>query len=158
QLGLDFFQRPALDAVKKLPEDTANTYERSLFLTQNRHAQGIASGADIAQAQTQLESTRAQAVDVGVQRAAMEHAIAVLIGKPPAAFSLPVAELAASTPPIPAGLPSDLLERPPDVATTERDMASPNAQIGVAVSAWYPTVTISGSGGFESGDTAKRLL
>src|SRR5262249_56108257 len=106
QLGLDFFQRPALDAVKKLPEDTANTYERSLFLTQNRHAQGIASGADIAQAETQLESTRAQAIDVGVQRAALEHAIAVLIGKPPAHFSLAPTELPPLPPPIPLPLPS----------------------------------------------------
>jgi len=158
QLAINYFQLRALDAVKKLLEDTAKTYERSLFLTQNRHAQGIASGADIAQAETQLESTRAQAIDVGVQRAALEHAIAVLIGKPPAYFSLPPAELAAVPPPIPVGVPSDLLERRPDVATAERDMASANAQIGVAVSAWYPTVTISGSGGFESGDIAKWLM
>ncbi len=144
--------------MKRLLEDTAKGYEKSLELTQNRHGEGIASGADIAQAQTQLESTRAQAVDVGVQRAALEHAIAVLIGKPPAEFSLPVAELAATPPPIPAGVPSDLLERRPDVATAERNMASANAQIGVAVSAWYPTVTISGSGGFESGDIAKWFM
>jgi NodT family efflux transporter outer membrane factor (OMF) lipoprotein len=89
----------------------------------------------------------------------MEHAIAVLIGKPPADFSLPpVAELAATPPPIPAGVPSELLERRPDVATAERSMASSNASIGVAVSAWYPTVTLSGSGGFESGDIAKWLM
>jgi NodT family efflux transporter outer membrane factor (OMF) lipoprotein len=158
ELATDYFQLRTLDAVKELLENTAKGYEKSLTLTQNRHGEGIASGADIAQAQTQLESTRAQAVDVGVQRAAMEHAIAVLIGKPPADFSLPVAELAALPPPIPAGVPSDLLERRPDVATSERDMASANANIGVAVSAWYPTVTISGSGGFESGDVAKWLM
>jgi NodT family efflux transporter outer membrane factor (OMF) lipoprotein len=159
ELAVDYFQLRTFDAVKRLLEDTAKGYEKSLELTQNRHGEGIASGADIAQAQTQLESTRAQAVDVGVQRAAMEHAIAVLIGKPPADFSLPpVAELAASPPPIPAGVPSDLLERRPDVATAERNMASANATIGVAVSAWYPTVTLSGSGGFESGDVAKWLM
>jgi len=159
ELALDYFQLRTLDAVKRLLEDTAKTYERSLTLTQNRHQEGIASGADIAQAQTQLESTLAQAVDVGVQRAAMEHAIAVLIGKPPADFSLPpVAELAATPPPIPAGVPSELLERRPDVATAERNMASANASIGVAVSAWYPTVTLSASGGFESSDIAKWLL
>jgi NodT family efflux transporter outer membrane factor (OMF) lipoprotein len=159
ELAIDYFQLRTLDAVKRLLETTAESYERSLTLTQNRHAEGIASGADIAQAQTQLESTRAQAVDVGVQRAAMEHAIAVLIGKPPADFSLPpVAELAATPPPIPAGVPSELLERRPDVATAERNMASSNASIGVAVSAWYPTVTLSGSGGFESGDIAKWLM
>jgi NodT family efflux transporter outer membrane factor (OMF) lipoprotein len=159
ELAIDYFQLRTLDAVKRLLEDTAKSYERSLTLTQNRHGEGIASGADIAQAQTQLESTLAQAVDVGVQRAAMEHAIAVLIGKPPADFSLPpVAELAATPPPIPAGVPSELLERRPDVATAERNMASANASIGVAVSAWYPTVTLSGSGGFESGDIAKWLM
>jgi NodT family efflux transporter outer membrane factor (OMF) lipoprotein len=159
ELAIDYFQLRTLDAVERLLETTAKSYERSLTLTQNRHAEGIASGADIAQAQTQLESTLAQAVDVGVQRAAMEHAIAVLIGKPPADFSLPpVAELAATPPPIPAGVPSELLERRPDVATAERNMASANASIGVAVSAWYPTVTLSGSGGFESGDIAKWLM
>jgi NodT family efflux transporter outer membrane factor (OMF) lipoprotein len=158
ELAVDYFQLRTFDAVKRLLEDTAKGYEKSLELTQNRHGEGIASGADIAQAQTQLESTRAQAIDVGVQRAALEHAIAVLIGKPPAEFSLPVAELAATPPPIPAGVPSDLLERRPDVATAERNMASANAQIGVAVSAWYPTVTISGSGGFESGDIAKWFM
>jgi NodT family efflux transporter outer membrane factor (OMF) lipoprotein len=158
ELAIDYFQLRTLDAVKELLENTAKGYEHSLTLTENRHGEGIASGADVAQAQTQLESTRAQAVDVGVQRAAMEHAIAVLIGKPPADFSLPVAELAALPPPIPAGVPSELLERRPDVATAERNMASSNAQIGVAVSAWYPTVTLSGSGGFESGDVAKWLM
>jgi NodT family efflux transporter outer membrane factor (OMF) lipoprotein len=158
ELAVDYFQLRTFDAVKRLLEDTAKGYEKSLELTQNRHGEGIASGADIAQAQTQLESTRAQAVDVGVQRAALEHAIAVLIGRPPADFSLPVAELAATPPPIPAGVPSDLLERRPDVATVERDMASANANIGVAVSAWYPTVTISGSGGFESGDIARWFM
>jgi NodT family efflux transporter outer membrane factor (OMF) lipoprotein len=158
QLAVNYFQLRALDAEKQLLEDTAKTFERSVQLTQNRHENGIASGADVAQALTQLEGTRAQAVDVGVQRAALEHAIAVIIGRPPADFSLPPADLAANPPPVPVGVPSDLLERRPDVATAERDMASANAQIGVAVSAWYPTVTISGSGGFESGDIAKWLM
>ena len=158
ELAVDYFQLRTLDADIRLLEDTARSYERSLELTQHRHENGIASGADIAQAQTQLESTRAQAIDFGVQRAALEHAIAVLIGKPPADFSLAPAELAAEPPVIPVGLPSDLLERRPDVATAERDMASANAQIGVALSAYYPTVTLSGSGGFESGDVAKWLM
>ena len=104
----------------------------------------------MAQAQTQLESTRAQAIDLGVQRAALEHAIAVLIGVPPADFSLPEGPLAATPPAVPVGVPSDLLERRPDVATAERNVAAANAQIGVAVSAYYPTVTLSASGGFES--------
>jgi NodT family efflux transporter outer membrane factor (OMF) lipoprotein len=158
EMAVDYFQLRTLDADIQLLNDTARSYERSLELTQNRHEHGIASGADVAQAQAQLESTRAQAIDLGVQRAALEHAIAVLIGKPPADFSLPPAELAAEPPDVPVSLPSDLLERRPDVATAERSMASANAQIGVALSAYYPTVTLSGSGGFESGDVAKWLM
>jgi NodT family efflux transporter outer membrane factor (OMF) lipoprotein len=158
EMAVDYFQLRTLDADIQLLNDTARSYERSLVLTQNRHENGIASGADVAQAQAQLESTRAQAIDLGVQRAALEHAIAVLIGKPPADFSLPPAELAAEPPDVPVSLPSDLLERRPDVATAERSMASANAQIGVALSAYYPTVTLSGSGGFESGDVAKWLM
>jgi NodT family efflux transporter outer membrane factor (OMF) lipoprotein len=158
EMAVDYFQLRTLDADIQLLNDTARSYERSLVLTQNRHEHGIASGADVAQAQAQLESTRAQAIDLGVQRAALEHAIAVLIGTPPADFSLPPAELAAEPPDVPVSLPSDLLERRPDVATAERSMASANAQIGVALSAYYPTVTLSGSGGFESGDVAKWLM
>jgi hypothetical protein len=129
-----------------------------LRLTQNRHDSGVASGADVAQAEAQLEGTRAQAIDLGVQRAALEHAIAVLTGTPPAEFSLPVAELASDVPSVPVGVPSALLERRPDVATAERNMAAANAQIGVAQSAYYPTVTLSASGGFESSDIAKWLV
>jgi len=158
EMAVDYFQLRTLDADIRLLNDTARSYERSLELTLNRHEHGIASGADVAQAQAQLETTRAQAIDFGVQRAALEHAIAVLIGKPPADFSLPPAELAAEPPDVPLSLPSDLLERRPDIATAERDMASANAQIGVALSAYYPTVTLSGSGGFESGDVAKWLM
>ena len=101
--------------------------------------------------ETQLRTTRAQAIDVGVNRAAFEHAIAVLIGKPPAQFSLPSSPLRAAPPAIPPGLPSDLLERRPDIAASERRMQESNAQIGVAKSAYYPLVTLSGGGGFESG-------
>src|SRR5262249_39696624 len=158
QLAVNYFQLRSLDAQRRLLDDAATGYERSLNLTENRHESGIASGADVAQAKTQLETTRAQSIDLGVQRSALEHAIAVLIGRPPADFSLPVAELAREVPPIPVGVPSALLERRPDVATVERDMASANANIGVAVSAYYPTVTLSGSGGFESGDIAKWMM
>src|SRR5262245_17222477 len=158
ELAVDYFQLRAIDAERRLLDDTAKGYEHSLQLTRNRHESGIASGADIAQAETQLESTRAQTVDLGGQRAALEHAIAVLMGKPPADFTLPAAELAATPPPIPVGVPSDLLERRPDVATAERNMAAANANIGVAVSAYYPTVTLSASGGFESSDIAKWLM
>jgi len=158
ELAVDYFQLRALDAQRRLLDETARSYERSLELNSNRHDSGVASGADVAQAQTQLESTRAQAIDLGVQRAALEHAIAVLIGVPPADFSLPEGPLAATPPAIPVGVPSDLLERRPDVATAERNVAAANAQIGVAVSAWYPTVTLSASGGFESADIAKWLM
>ncbi len=158
QLAVNYFQLRTLDAQRRVLDETARAYQRSLVLTENRHDNGIASGADVAQARTQLESTRAQATALGVQRAALEHAIAVLMGKPPAEFSLPEADLASTPPAIPVGVPSALLERRPDVAEAERNMAAANAAIGVAVSAWYPTVTLSGSGGFESGDVAKWLM
>ena len=111
----------------------------------------------MALAETQLETTVAQAVDVGVARAQMEHAIAVLIGKPASLFSIAPAPLVARLPAIPAGVPSDLLERRPDVAAAERAAAAANAQIGVVVAAFFPTVTLSGSGGFESFNLAKWL-
>jgi NodT family efflux transporter outer membrane factor (OMF) lipoprotein len=151
ELALDYFQLRGLDAQEDLLQSTIVAFERALALTQNRYKAGLASAVDVAQAETQLRTTRAQAIDVGVNRAAFEHAIAVLIGKPPAQFSLPTSPLRAAPPAIPPGLPSDLLERRPDVAASERRMQESNAQIGVAKSAYYPLVTLSGSGGFESG-------
>ena len=106
---------------------------------------------EVQQATTQLEATRAQAIDVGVARAQFEHAVAILIGKPPADFSLAALPLTTPPPPIPAGLPSELLERRPDIAAAERRMASANAQIGVAKAAYYPTFSLGAGGGFESG-------
>jgi NodT family efflux transporter outer membrane factor (OMF) lipoprotein len=151
ELAMDYFQLRGLDAQKDLLESTVLAYEKALDLTQNRYKAGLASAVDVAQAETQLKTTRAQAIDVGVNRAAFEHAIAVLIGKPPAQFSLPGSPLRASPPAVPPGLPSDLLERRPDIAASERRMQESNAQIGVAKSAYYPLVTLSGTGGFESG-------
>jgi len=151
ELALDYFQLRGLDAQEDLLQSTIIAFERALALTQNRYKAGLASAVDVAQAETQLRTTRAQAIDVGVNRAAFEHAIAVLIGKPPAQFSLSTSPLRAAPPTIPPGLPSDLLERRPDVAASERRMQESNAQIGVAKSAYYPLVTLSGSGGFESG-------
>jgi NodT family efflux transporter outer membrane factor (OMF) lipoprotein len=158
ELMLDYFQLRTLDAQKQLLAATAAAYQQSLHLTENRYASGVASQADVLQAQTQLKSTQAQAIDVGVQRAQLEHAVALLIGEPPSSFSLPAAPLATRPPSIPIGLPSELLERRPDVAAAERRVASANAQIGVAVAAFYPTVTLSASAGFESSSPAKWLV
>ncbi|HSP96310.1 MAG TPA: efflux transporter outer membrane subunit [Candidatus Dormibacteraeota bacterium] len=150
ELAADYFQLRSVDADRAIFDDSITAFERSLKLTRSRYEGGIASRDDIAQAQTQLESTRAQAIDLGVQRAALENAIAVLIGEPPAKLSLPPMPLDAEPPSIPVGVPSQLLERRPDVAAAERAVAAANAQIGVAIAAYYPTVTLSASGGLES--------
>ena len=151
QLALDYFQARTLDAEEQLLNSTVTQYQQALELIENRFAGGLASDLEVQQAKTQLETTEAQAIDVGVARAAYEHAVAVLIGKPPASFSLPPLPLTAPPPPIPVGLPSELLERRPDIAAQERLMASANAQIGVAKSAYYPVVNLAAAGGFESG-------
>jgi len=129
-------------------------FETFLRLTLDRRASGVASQADVAQAETQLKTTQAQAIDVGVQRAQLEHAIALLMGQAPATFTLPAAPLAATPPAIPIGVPSELLERRPDIAAAERRVAAANAQIGVAVAAFYPTITLNASSGFESSSLA----
>ncbi|MGB0037244.1 MAG: efflux transporter outer membrane subunit, partial [Candidatus Acidiferrales bacterium] len=150
ELALDYFQLRGLDAQKQLLDSTVISYQKALDLTQSRYKGGLASAVDVAQAQTQLETTRALATDVEVQRAAFEHAIAVLVGKPASSFRLPVMPLMTPPPPIPAGLPSDLLERRPDISAAERRVQEANAQIGVAKAAYFPLITLTGSGGFES--------
>ncbi len=157
ELAQDYFQLRTLDAQKRLLDSTVIDYRKSLELTKHLYAQGVDSSADVLQAETQLKTTEAQAIDVGVQRAQMEHAIALLAGKPASDFSIPVAPLSAAAPAIPAGMPSELLERRPDIAAAERLVASANAQIGVAESAFYPSVTLSASGGFASSDISKWL-
>ena len=157
QLALFYFQARTLDAEEQLLNSTVTQYEQALELIENRYAGGIASDLEVEQARTQLETTRAQAIDVGVARAQFEHAVAVLIGKPPASFSLPPIPLTMPPPPIPVGLPSELLERRPDIAAAERLMASANAQIGVAKSAYYPLVNLAALGGFESGSPTTLL-
>ena len=156
-LAQNYFQLRALDAQKQLLEDTVAAYRKSLELTKNRYAVGVAAKVDVVQAQTQLESVQAQAITIRVQRAQLEHAIALLVGQPPEAFSLPPAPLVASVPVAPAGLPSDLLERRPDIAAAERRVAAANARIGVAVAAFFPTLTLSGAGGFQSANFTQWL-
>ena len=157
QLALYYFQARVLDAEEQLLNSTVTQYEQALELIRTRFAGGIASDVEVQQAETQLETTRAQAIDVGVARAQYEHAVAVLIGKPPASFSLAPLPLTMPPPPIPVGLPSELLERRPDIAAAERLMASANAQIGVAKSAYYPLVNLAAVGGFESGSPTTLL-
>jgi NodT family efflux transporter outer membrane factor (OMF) lipoprotein len=151
ELAEDYFQLRGLDAIKELLDSTVVSYQKALDLTQSRYQGGVASAVDVAQAQTQLETTRAEDIDVGVNRATFEHAIAVLTGKPAADFSLPPLSLKSSPPPVPPGLPSELLERRPDVAAAERRVQEANAQIGVAKAAYYPNITLSAGAGFESG-------
>jgi NodT family efflux transporter outer membrane factor (OMF) lipoprotein len=150
QLALFYFQARLLDAEEQLLNSTVTQYEQALELIKSRYAGGIASDVEVQQAETQLETTRAQAIDVGVARAQYEHAAAVLVGKPPAEFSLAPLPLTMPPPPIPPGLPSELLERRPDIAAAERQMAVANAQIGVAKAAYYPTISLGATGGFES--------
>jgi NodT family efflux transporter outer membrane factor (OMF) lipoprotein len=149
-LAQTYYQVRSLDAQQKLLDDTVAAYQRSLTLTQNRYAQGVAARADVIQAQTQLQSAQASAIDNGVARAQNEHAIAVLVGEPASTFSLPPAPLDATPPAVPAQMPSALLERRPDIASAERKAAAANEQIGIAISAFFPTLTLSASGGFES--------
>jgi len=150
ELASDYFQLRTLDAEEQLLRDTVSAFEKALALTQNRYQGGVASAVDVAQAQTQLETTRAQAVDVMVARQQFEHAIAALIGQPASTFGIPAAPWETPPPAIPPGLPSDLLERRPDIAAAERQMAAANAQIGVARAAYFPQITFTGSAGFES--------
>ena len=149
-LAQTYFTLRSLDAQQKLLDDTVASFERSLQLTQNRYGQGVAARADVVQAQTQLQSAQAAAIDNGVARAQNEHAIAVLIGEPASTFTLQQAPLDATPPGVPAQLPSALLERRPDIASAERKAAAANEQIGVAIAAYFPTLTIDATGGFES--------
>ena len=154
ELASSYFQLRILDAQKQLLEDTVAAFQKSLDLTKNRYDAGVAAKVDLVQAETQLKSTRAQAIDTGVQRSQLEHAIAVLIGKAPAEFSIAPAPLAVAMPRVPAGLPSELLERRPDVAAAERRVAAANAQIGVAKAAYFPSLTLSASYGSRSSDAS----
>jgi NodT family efflux transporter outer membrane factor (OMF) lipoprotein len=150
ELAVDYFQARELDAEAKVLDSTVDSYTRELQLTEDRYKGGVVSQVDVAQAQTQLETARAQAIDVREQRTQYEHAIAVLIGEPASTFNLPIVALNATPPVIPPGLPSELLERRPDIASNEREMASANAKIGVAKAAYFPLFNLFPSAGFES--------
>jgi NodT family efflux transporter outer membrane factor (OMF) lipoprotein len=151
QLALLYFQARSLDAREQLLNSTVAQYEKALELNESRFEGGIGSEVEVRQAKTQLETTRAQATDVGVFRAQYEHAVATLVGKPAGSFSLTPLPLRTPPPPIPAGVPSELLERRPDIASAERLMAAANARIGVAKAAYFPLLNLTAAGGFESG-------
>jgi NodT family efflux transporter outer membrane factor (OMF) lipoprotein len=150
ELAFDYYQLRALDAQKALLDSTVVAFQQQLDLTQARFQTGIASDEDVALAETQLETTQAEATDIGILRAQLEHAIAMLTGQPASTFSLPFAPMKATPPPIPLGVPSQLLERRPDIAAAERRAAEANAQIGVTKAAFFPSLTLGGTGGLES--------
>jgi NodT family efflux transporter outer membrane factor (OMF) lipoprotein len=156
-LAQAYFQLRTVDTQSRLLEATVTAYQKALELTRNRYGSGVAGKADVLQAETQLQSTKAQLIDLGVQRAQLENAIALLIGKPASDFSLAAAPFKPVPPPVPVGLPSELLERRPDIAAAERRVASANAQIGVAKAAFFPRFTLSLVGGYESGDISNWL-
>ncbi len=149
ELATDYFEARSADAQVKLLEETVRSYEEALRITNNRFEGGVAVKSDVFQAQTQLEAARVQARDILLQRSQFEHAIAVLLGKPPASFALGNAPLDARPPMVPPGMPSELLERRPDISSAERRVAEANDRIGIARAAFYPTISLNGAVGFE---------
>ena len=154
ELVQNYLQLRVLDDQQRLLDATVAAYARSLKLTENQYNAGIVPKSDVSQALTQLKSTQAQAIDLQWQRAQLEHAIAVLIGVPPSELSIAVREQLPALPEIPVALPSQLLERRPDVAAAERRVIAANAEIGVAEAAWYPDLSISASGGYRGSSFA----
>jgi NodT family efflux transporter outer membrane factor (OMF) lipoprotein len=156
-LATDYFLLRAQDQLQIILDDIVAAEQQSLKITENRYRVGVAAKADVVTAQTQLLSSQAQQVNAPLQRAILEHAIAVLVGQQPADFSIAPATMRADVPTVPAGLPSALLERRPDVAQGERRVAAANAQVGVAISAFFPSLTISGSDDYR-GNTISHLI
>lgn len=157
ELASDFFALRAQDALKQVFDESVTAYRESCDLARVRFQTGIASDQDVAQAETLLETVQAQEMNLGILRAQLEHAIAALIGKPAASLTIPAEELRTNAMAAPASVPSELLERRPDIAAAERRVAAANAQIGVARAAYYPTITLSASGGF-AGSAIDSLL
>jgi NodT family efflux transporter outer membrane factor (OMF) lipoprotein len=158
QLAQDYFVLRTLDSQNQILTTTVGNYRKFLALTKNRYATGVAAQSDVLTAQTQVETAEAQLIDTGVQRAQLEHAIAVLMGKAPSDLTIPATPLDLTPPDIPSGIPSELLERRPDIAAAERQAAAANALIGVAEAAYYPNVTLSATGGFEASSLAQWFL
>ncbi len=158
EVAADYFQLRGQDALQQLLDSTVIAYQKSLELTKALYDTGIDSEEAVAQAETQLEATQAQDAALGIQRAQFEHAIAMLTGQPASTFSLPIEALKSNPPAIPVGVPSQLLERRPDIAAAERLMAQANAQIGIARAAYFPTVTLSAAAGFESTKIANWFI
>ena len=155
ELAEFYFELHGLDGDADLLQRTMVSFQQFLQLTQDRFDAGIASGSDVAQAQTQLETTRAQLIDIGVSRAQFEHAIAILIGKPPSEVSIPPSVLKIPPPVVPEGIPSALLERRPDIARSERLVAAANEQIGIAQAAYFPSLLLTATGGLQSTNISK---
>jgi NodT family efflux transporter outer membrane factor (OMF) lipoprotein len=157
ELATDYFELRAQDQLEKLLDDTVVAETLSLKITESRYKFGVAARADVVTAETQLLSSQAQQVNAKIQRAILEHAVAVLIGKQPAEFSLASSAMRSDVPTVPAGVPSTLLERRPDVAEAERKMAAANAQIGVAKAGYFPDLTLTGQDQYSS-STFSRLI
>ena len=160
ELAIDYFDLRSADAQRKLLDDTVKAFQSALQLTEDRYNGGASPLSDVTQARTQLQAVEVQATDVDIQRAMYEHAIAILIGKPPAVFTLspdPITVAAPAIPAIPGMLPSQLLERRPDIASAERSMAAANEEVGIARAAYYPTLSLSAIAGF-AGTSALNWL
>jgi NodT family efflux transporter outer membrane factor (OMF) lipoprotein len=155
ELAQDYFGLHGNDTEAELLTRTEASYKEYLTLTQNRFSAGIASDLDVAQAEAQLYAVQSQVMDLGVERAALEHGIAILTGKAPAELAIPPVTLTTSPPPVPLGVPSELLERRPDIAGAERQVAAANEQIGIAMAAFYPNLSLTASAGVESSSLAK---
>jgi NodT family efflux transporter outer membrane factor (OMF) lipoprotein len=151
ELAIDYFEARSLDAQRELLDNNIVAFRRALELTQNRFNGGLASRAEVAQAETQLHQTEAQRIDIDQARAEYNHALAVLVGKNPEDYQLAVAPLKRTPPAVPTGVPSQLLERRPDISIAERQLAAANEQIGIAKAAFYPQLTITATGGLQSG-------